>query len=59
MDELKEFTKEERLILGLDIIKIYQDRKKEITKAKDTKLKTQLRSLKNKRDKYLKELKEK
>lgn len=57
MVELKEFTKEERLILGLDIIKIYQDRKKEITKAKDKKLKSKLNSLKKQRDKYLEELK--
>ncbi len=57
MIELKEFTKEERLILGLDIIKFYRDKKRGLTKAREKQFKTKLKALKKKRDKYLKELK--
>jgi len=57
MLELNGFTKEERLIFGLDIIQLYRDKKKNPTKLQQKKFKIKLKALKKERDKFLKDLK--
>ncbi len=58
MIELKEFSKEERVLLGLDIIEANINKKKKMTKEEKKKFKKKITSLRKERDKAFYKLRE-
>ena len=58
MIELKEFTKEERVIFGLDIINLERKAKKDMTKQEKKRFDIKLERLKKQREDFLKNLEE-